>query len=105
MNGTIAKWYDFAIKGKQNEFATSAPVKIFVMGDNVWRAENEFPLARTSYTNYYLHAIKGARSASGDGVMSTAASPSSDTEPSVATEPSVMRGRTSLLTWIAAGAV
>jgi hypothetical protein len=72
MNGTIVKWYDFAIKGKQNEFATAAPVKIFVMGDNVWRAENEFPLARTRYTKYYLHAIKGAQSASGDGVMSTA---------------------------------
>jgi uncharacterized protein len=72
MNGTIVKWYDFAIKGKQNEFATNPPVRIFVMGDNVWRAENEFPLARTRYTKYYLHAVKGARSANGDGVMSTA---------------------------------
>jgi uncharacterized protein len=72
MNGTIVKWYDFAIKGQQNEFATTPPVKIFVMGDNVWRAENEFPLARTKYTKYYLHAEKGARSANGDGVISTA---------------------------------
>jgi putative CocE/NonD family hydrolase len=72
MDATIVKWYDFAIKGQQNEFATAAPVKIFVMGDNVWRAEREFPLARTTYTKYYLHASKGARSASGDGVMSTA---------------------------------
>ena len=73
MNATIVKWYDFAIKGKQNEFATDAPVKIFVMGDNVWRAEKEFPLARTRYTKYYLHAGTGARSAAGDGVISTAA--------------------------------
>jgi putative CocE/NonD family hydrolase len=72
MNATIVKWYDFAIKGQQNEFATAAPVKIFVMGDNVWRAEKEFPLARTSYTKYYFHARKGAQSASGDGLMSTA---------------------------------
>ena len=50
MNGTIVKWYDYAIKGKQNEFATAPPVKIFVMGDNVWRAENEFPLARARET-------------------------------------------------------
>jgi uncharacterized protein len=42
------------------------------MGDNVWRAEKEFPLARTSYTKYYFHASKGAQSASGDGLMSTA---------------------------------
>ena len=71
MNATIVKWYDFAIKGQQNEFATAPPVKIFVMGDNAWRAEKEFPLARTNYTKYYLHASKGARSASGDGLLST----------------------------------
>ena len=71
MNATIVKWYDFAIKGQQNEFATAAPVKIFVMGDNAWRAEKEFPLARTNYTKYYLHASKGAQSASGDGLLST----------------------------------
>ena len=73
MNGTIVKWYDFALKGKQNEFATTAPVKIFVMGDNIWRAENEFPLARARETRYYLHATKGAQSAAGDGGISTAA--------------------------------
>ena len=73
MNGTIVQWYDYAIKGKQNEFATAPPVKIFVMGDNVWRAENEFPLARARETRYYLHATKGAQSVAGDGVISTAA--------------------------------
>ncbi|NOT62054.1 MAG: CocE/NonD family hydrolase, partial [Acidobacteria bacterium] len=34
MNATIAAWYDYVMKGKQNEFASDAPVKIFVMGDN-----------------------------------------------------------------------
>lgn len=72
MNGTILKWYDFVMKGKKNEFASDAPVRIFVMGDNVWRDEKEFPLARTAYTKYYLHAEKGANSASGDGAISTA---------------------------------
>ncbi len=55
MNGTLLKWADFALKGAENEYATGAPVRIFVMGDNVWRDEQEFPLARTRYTNYYLH--------------------------------------------------
>jgi uncharacterized protein len=73
MNATILKWYDYAMKGKQNEFAADAPVKIFVMGNNVWRNEREFPLARTQYTKYYLHATKGANSVSGDGALSTAA--------------------------------
>ncbi len=72
MNATILKWYDFVMKGKKNEFASDSPVKIFVMGDNVWRDEKEFPLARTAYTKYYLHAATGANSASGDGALSTA---------------------------------
>ncbi|HKX31061.1 MAG TPA: CocE/NonD family hydrolase [Blastocatellia bacterium] len=72
MNETILKWYDYAIKGKSNEFATGGPVKIFVMGDNVWRNEQEFPLARTQYTRYYLHSERGANSVSGDGLISTA---------------------------------
>jgi putative CocE/NonD family hydrolase len=32
------------------------PVRIFVMGDNVWRDEQEWPLARTQWTRWFLHA-------------------------------------------------
>jgi putative CocE/NonD family hydrolase len=71
MNATIVQWYDYVLKGKQNEFASDKPVKLFVLGENVWRAEKEFPLARTQYTKYYLHATKGANSVHGDGVIST----------------------------------
>lgn len=71
MNATIVQWYDYVLKGKQNEFAAGAPVKIFVLGENVWRDEKEFPLSRTQYTKYFLHAGKGANSVSGDGVIST----------------------------------
>ena len=31
-------------------------VKLFVMGDNVWRDEDDWPLARTQWTRWYLHA-------------------------------------------------
>ena len=31
-----------------------APVRIFVMGENAWRDEQEWPLARTRYTPWYL---------------------------------------------------
>ncbi len=70
MNATVAAWYDYVMKGKQNEFASDAPVKIFVMGDNVWRSEKEFPLARTQYTKYFLHSGQGANSVKGDGTLS-----------------------------------
>lgn len=33
-----------------------APVRLFVMGENAWRDEQEWPLARTRYTPWYLHA-------------------------------------------------
>jgi putative CocE/NonD family hydrolase len=53
-DATILRWYDYALKGARNEYATGAPVRIFIMGENTWRDEQEFPLARTRYTNYYL---------------------------------------------------
>ena len=34
----------------------SQPVRIFVMGDNTWRDEPEWPIARAQYTKYYLHS-------------------------------------------------
>ncbi len=72
MNDTIVRWYDYVMKGRQNEFASDAPVRIFVLGENAWRTEREFPPARAVPTRYYLHATRGANSASGDGALSTA---------------------------------
>jgi uncharacterized protein len=62
---TTLRWFDYALKGVRNEYATGAPVRIFVMGENVWRDEQEFPLARTRYTNYYLR--RGALDAAAPG--------------------------------------
>jgi uncharacterized protein len=70
MTGTALRWFDYTLKGIQNEYATSPPVRLFVMGDNVWRDEHEFPLARTRYTKFYLHSRHGANRALGDGQLS-----------------------------------
>jgi uncharacterized protein len=51
----LVHWADYSLKGVQNEYATGAPVRIFLMGEDAWRDEQEFPLARTQYTKYYLH--------------------------------------------------
>src|SRR4030095_9450236 len=61
--------FDYTLKGVQNEFAHSAPVRLFIMGDNVWRDEQEFPLARTRYTKYYLHSLHGANGPVSDGEL------------------------------------
>jgi putative CocE/NonD family hydrolase len=65
-------WYDYLFKGVRNEFAGKA-VKIFVMGDNTWRDEDDWPLARARPTKYFLHSSGQANSLSGDGSLSTAA--------------------------------
>ena len=67
---TALRWFDYSLKGMKNEYASGAPVRLFIMGDNVWRDEQEFPLARTRYTKYYLHSTKGANGVIGDGVLS-----------------------------------
>lgn len=38
------------------EEPAGARVKLFVMGDNLWRDEADWPLARTQWTPWYLHA-------------------------------------------------
>lgn len=69
LTATALKWFDYALKGVNNEYSNSAPVQLFIMGDNVWRGEQEFPLARTRYTNYYLHSTSRANGISGDGEL------------------------------------
>jgi putative CocE/NonD family hydrolase len=68
---TILNWFDYALKGVENEYATGAPVRLFVMGENVWRDEREFPLKRAQTTKYYLRSNGSANSVRGDGILST----------------------------------
>jgi putative CocE/NonD family hydrolase len=60
MTGMALKWFDYTLKGQQNEFTDGPPVRLFIMGENAWRDEHEFPLARTRYTKYYLHSSSDA---------------------------------------------
>ena len=66
------RWFDHWLKGKDNGAERDAPLRIFVMGANEWRDENEWPLARTQFTPYYFHSGGGANSLEGDGGLSTA---------------------------------
>jgi putative CocE/NonD family hydrolase len=64
------RWFDHWLKGIDNGVATEAPVKLFVMGLNYWRDEQEWPLARTQYTKYYISSGGRANGSIGDGVLS-----------------------------------
>ena len=63
------RWYDYWLKGIQNGVDTEPPVKLFVMGPNEWLWENEYPLARTQYTELYFHSGGKANSKRGDGTL------------------------------------
>ena len=62
-------WYDRWLKGIPGEFSEGAPVRLFVMGKNIWRDEQEWPLKRTRYTSFYLHSGGHANTLAGDGLL------------------------------------
>ena len=63
------RWFDQRLKGTDTGIDAEPPVRIFVMGDDVWRGEDEWPLARTVYTRRYLGSAAGANSVFGDGTL------------------------------------
>ena len=65
------RWNDYWLKGIDNGIMNEPPIRIFVMGANVWRDEHEWPLARTQFTNFHLHSKGNANSLhGGDGTLS-----------------------------------
>ena len=64
------EWYDYLLRGIENRFSKQKRVRIFVMGANQWREEDEWPPARAKRTRYYLHSSGGANSLAGNGELS-----------------------------------
>lgn len=58
------RWFDRYLKGIDNGVDAAAPVKLFVMGIDQWRDEQDWPLPDTHFTPCYLRA---------GGVLSTEA--------------------------------
>ena len=65
------RWFDYWLKGIDNGVTDMPKVQIYVMGRNQWRGEQEWPLARTVFTKYFLHSNGDANSRFGAGVLST----------------------------------
>lgn len=65
------RWFDWVMKGVDDGISREKPVRIFVMGKNVWRDEDDWPLARAVSTRYFLHSQGKANSRSGDGTLNT----------------------------------
>jgi uncharacterized protein len=65
------RWFDHFLKGIKSNILDEPPIRLFVMGTNRWRDEHEWPLARTKYTNVYLHSGGKANSVRGNGALSS----------------------------------
>ena len=69
-NGWLLRWFDHTLKGVDNGVDEEPPIKMFVMGGGTgrknrdglldhggrWRDEHEWPLERTLFVSYFLHA-------------------------------------------------
>ena len=67
------QWFTYWLNG---ETTKSKPiemprVRLFVMGRNQWREEEQFPLTRAETRKFYLRSQGKANSSSGDGTLST----------------------------------
>src|SRR5208282_1981266 len=60
------------LKGANNGFMDAEPVKLFVRGANIWRAEEEWPPRRATSVAYYLRkGPSGSVTSLNDGGLST----------------------------------
>lgn len=69
--GLYLRWFDHWLKDIDNGVTKTPKLQIYVMGKNQWRGENEWPLARTKYTKFYLRSDGHANSLNGTGILST----------------------------------
>lgn len=66
----MVRFLDRWLRGIDDDTENGAPVRLFVMGDNAWRDEWEWPLARTEWTSWYLRSGGSANTLEGDGSLS-----------------------------------
>ncbi|MFC2169551.1 CocE/NonD family hydrolase [Acidobacteriota bacterium] len=77
--GMYLRWFDYWLKGIKNDVTEIPKVQIYTMGKNEWRGEQEWPLARTQFTKYFLHSDGRANSRFGTGRLRT--NPAGDEPP------------------------
>jgi hypothetical protein len=66
----ISRWYDFQLKGIDDGIGSEAPIQLFILGENVWRGEHEWPLARSRRLELFLRSGGSANTVRGDGLLS-----------------------------------
>ncbi|MFI1865531.1 CocE/NonD family hydrolase [Streptomyces jumonjinensis] len=73
MTGAHLAFFDRWLRGRDDPLDRPAPVRIFVMGTDRWRDEEDWPLPDTRYTPYHLDGPGPANTSSGTGTLTVKA--------------------------------
>jgi uncharacterized protein len=65
----MLRWYDHWLRGMDTRVMEGAPIQLYIHGEDIWRAEKEWPLARTQWRELYL----GGSGAGREGTLADAA--------------------------------
>jgi putative CocE/NonD family hydrolase len=76
---TIFAWFDRWLKVQPAAFPDSTPhVRYYVMGENVWKSDSQWPPAGVKTVRFYLRSSGHANSLYGDGRLELAAPPAAE---------------------------
>jgi uncharacterized protein len=77
----MLRWYDHWLKGNDTGVMEEPPVSLFIRGADVYRLENEWPMARTEYRKlYFREGPSGAVQSLNDGRLSWEAPTEADSK-------------------------
>ncbi|MGH8650279.1 MAG: CocE/NonD family hydrolase, partial [Burkholderiales bacterium] len=57
----MLRWYDHWLKGMDTRVMEGAPIQLYIHGDDRWRSEKEWPLARTQWREFFLGGAANGR--------------------------------------------
>jgi uncharacterized protein len=69
VDGETLRFFDRWLKGIDDGYDDEPPVRLFVMGEDVWRSENEWPLGRAVETDFFISSGGNANAIAGDGTL------------------------------------
>jgi putative CocE/NonD family hydrolase len=69
LDGVHKQWYGRWLNGEDTGVDKWPFLRIFVMGANRWRNEDQWPLARTQFTSYFFHSDSSAKTLNGNGSL------------------------------------
>jgi putative CocE/NonD family hydrolase len=81
----LLPFYDLHLKGKNNGFMEAEPVRVFVRGTNLWRAEEQWPPKATTVPYYLRKGPSGSVTSINDGGLSAEKPPAGEAKEAAST--------------------